>query len=405
MHAIIPAHRHRPGDQIFSLNREATQRRARGETIVNATLGALADDAGKLAILPTAARVVSEVEAGDWAAYAPIAGVPELLEGVLDDVFAESAELRGTAIASATLGGSGAIRHAIANFLEPGQALLTSSFYWGPYHTMADENGCRLETFSMFRSEGGGLDIESLDRAIAAQHAAQGRVLLIINDPCQNPTGYTLQDSEWAGVIDTVAAHAASGPVTLLVDTAYAAFAASTQRSPIPRLAPLLGRAQVLIAWTASKTFTHYGLRVGTLIGCGATPEERSELQAAFAYSSRGTWSNGNRGGQTAIARLLREPELAAACNREREELRALLSRRAADFNRLATARGIGFPRYEGGFFVTVFHPDPMARAAALRERGVYVVPMDSPGATGLRVGLCGVPTREIPMLVDVLAS
>jgi aromatic-amino-acid transaminase len=102
---------------------------------------------------------------------------------------------------------------------------------------------------------------------------------------------------------------------------------------------------------------------------------------------------------------LLREPELVAACDRERETLRLLIAERAAAFNRLATARGLAFPRYEGGFFVTVFHPDPERRAAQLRERGVYVVPMATPGATGLRVGLCGVPAREIPSLVEILAG
>ena len=42
MRAIIPSHRGRPGDHIFSLNREANQRRARGEKIPNELLPYLA---------------------------------------------------------------------------------------------------------------------------------------------------------------------------------------------------------------------------------------------------------------------------------------------------------------------------------------------------------------------------
>ena len=62
---LIPSHQGRPSDDpIFALNSEATQRRQRGESIVNATVGALLDDDGKLAILPTAARAVHEVPAG-----------------------------------------------------------------------------------------------------------------------------------------------------------------------------------------------------------------------------------------------------------------------------------------------------------------------------------------------------
>ena len=54
---LIPSHAARPADDpIFALNREASARKAKGESIINATVGALLDDEGKLAVLPTAAR-------------------------------------------------------------------------------------------------------------------------------------------------------------------------------------------------------------------------------------------------------------------------------------------------------------------------------------------------------------
>src|SRR5207247_10987337 len=82
---IIPSHQARPSDDpIFALNREATLRKEQGESIVNATVGALLDDDGKLAVLPTAARAVHEVPAGEWAAYAPISGNPPFLRAVID---------------------------------------------------------------------------------------------------------------------------------------------------------------------------------------------------------------------------------------------------------------------------------------------------------------------------------
>src|ERR1700736_5577957 len=123
---LIPSHQGRPSDDpIFALNREATQRKQRGESIVNATVGALLDDDGQLLVLPTAARVVHEVPAIAWATYAPIAGSPDFVRAVMDDLFAGEPALRASAVAAATPGGSGALRHAIANYLEPGQSLLT----------------------------------------------------------------------------------------------------------------------------------------------------------------------------------------------------------------------------------------------------------------------------------------
>ncbi len=80
--SLIPTHQTRPAeDPIFGLNAEATERRARGESVVNATVGALLDDEGRLAVLPSSVRAVHEVPAEEWAAYAPIAGTPGLHQG------------------------------------------------------------------------------------------------------------------------------------------------------------------------------------------------------------------------------------------------------------------------------------------------------------------------------------
>src|SRR3954467_590355 len=152
---VIPSHQGRPSDDpIFALNKEATARKVRGEAVVNGTVGALLHDDGKLAILPTAARAVHEVPAEEWAPYAPIAGAPDFLSAVAKDLFRDEPEMLASAVSAATPGGTGALRHAIANYLEPGQSLLTTSFYWGPYQTLCDESDRDAPTFSMFDAAG-----------------------------------------------------------------------------------------------------------------------------------------------------------------------------------------------------------------------------------------------------------
>jgi len=398
---VIASHQGRPSDDpIFALNREATERRARGEAVVNATVGSLLDDEGKLAVLPTAARAVHEVPRDEWAAYAPISGTPGFLKAVMDDLFVDQPALRATAVAAATPGGTGALRHAIANFLEPGQALLTTSFYWGPYKTLTDEADRRLATFSMFDAKGA-LDVEALDRALRDQVREQGRVLLFLNDPCHNPTGYSMQPSEWRAVVACLLAHAEKAPVTLLVDFAYSAYNAGDPRAFLKELEPLVGRAGLLFAWSASKTFTHYGLRVGALVACVDAQQDRASTEAALSYSCRGTWSNCNRGGLAAITRLLTDPDLARACHLEREAFKAMLQARVRAFNAAASEKKLPYPRYDGGFFVTVFHDKAFEKALAMKERGVFVVPQ----AGALRVALCSVAERDVGRLVTTLAE
>jgi aromatic-amino-acid transaminase len=374
---------------------------------VNATVGALLDDEGKLAILPTAARAVKEVPVVEWATYAPIAGTPDFLKAVIDDLLGGEPELKRAAVAVATPGGSGALRHALANFLEPGHALLTTSWYWGPYQTLCDESDRRLESFTMFAGNGG-LDVAALDAALGEQLASQGRALLFVNDPCHNPTGYSMTDDEWAQVVERVKARAAEGPVTLLIDCAYFLYGARDPRAFLRHLRPLVGPgsgASLLFAWSASKSFTHYGLRVGALVACIADAAERAAVESALSYSCRGTWSNCNRGGLAAITRLLVDPDMARASAAERDGFKALLRARVDAFNRHAHERGLRYPRYEGGFFVTVFDDRPREKAEAMRAKGVYVVPQLLKGGGGaVRVALCSVAEKDVSRLVDSLA-
>jgi aromatic-amino-acid transaminase len=389
----------RPGeDPIFALNQEASQRIARGDSIVNATLGVLLDDAGNLAILPTAARAVHEVKPEEWAAYAPISGNPAFLDAVMDDLLADRPAMRAASVAVATPGGTGAVRHAISTFLDPGQALLTTSSYWGPYAILADEHNRGIRTFEMFEKDR--FNFEGLNRALGEILDAQGRALVILNDPCQNPTGYSMSEPDWRTVAQSIAKHAERAPVAMLLDSAYSAYGRHGVKPALAALESLLGRALVLVAWSASKTFTHYGLRVGALVALLPDAVERRRVGAALGYASRGSWSNCNDGGMAAVTRLLREPALAAQVARERAELVALLDRRVATFNELARPRGLRYPRYDGGFFVTVFVDDPQAAADKMKSDGVFVVPVRG----ALRVALCSVPTADIPRVVDSLA-
>lgn len=399
MQHLIPSHASRPADDpIFALNREASQRRAKGENILNATVGALLDDAGKLAVLPTAARVLTEVPRDEWAAYAPIAGTPEFTGAVIADLLSTLPRLAETAVAVATPGGSGALRHAIANYLEPGQSLLTTNYYWGPYQTLADEADRTITTFAMF-DQGGNFDVASFDDTLGKLLAAQGRALIFLNDPCHNPTGYSMRVEEWKKVADVVRKHGKKAPVTLLVDAAYSAYGKHDRAALLEAVAPVAEDACLLFAWSASKTFTHYGLRVGALVACVADAGERTRTHAALSYSCRGTWSNCSRGGLWAITKLLTDKRLADACNEERALLTHLLLRRVDAFNSDAEGK-LAYPRYEGGFFVTVFTAGAKAKAAELRERGIFVVPLGGEAGNALRIGLCSVAERDVARLV-----
>lgn len=397
---LIPARAARGGDDpIFALNAEAQRRQAAGRPVVNSTLGALLDEEGRLATLPAVAEAYRQVPLELASGYAPIAGPAVFLQAVLGELFAGS-PLAASATAVATPGGTGALALAVANFLEPGQALLTSSFYWSPYETIADQAGRGLETFRMFTPDGR-LDVEDLARMLAEQRRRQGRALLFLNTPCNNPTGYSFDADDWARLVPVLMDEAGKMPLTVLVDVAYARYGAGDPLDWVRALEKLAARATLLVAWSGSKAFAQYGARVGACVAVEGERDARERIAGALKASCRGLWSNVNHLGTLAVARCMTDATLAARVERERAVLRELLHARVTLFTRLAREAGLRHPRYEGGFFVTVFCAEPERAAAAMRERDVFVVPV----AGALRVALCSTSLAQIGRLVEALAA
>jgi aromatic-amino-acid transaminase len=70
-------------------------------------------------------------------------------------------------------------------------------------------------------------------------------------------------------------------------------------------------------------------------------------------------------------------------------------------FNREAKAARLPYPRYDGGFFTTVFADDAEGAAKRMRANGVYGVPIEG----ALRLGLCSVAKADVPRLVRSVAD
>ena len=88
--ALIESARNREGnDPIFALNAEARTRAAAGESILTATLGALMNDDGTLAVMPSVVDAFAAAPMGRTAGYAPISGAPDFLRAAVGDLFGD----------------------------------------------------------------------------------------------------------------------------------------------------------------------------------------------------------------------------------------------------------------------------------------------------------------------------
>ena len=188
-------------DAIFDANQACNEAiKIHGaDKVTNATIGVVLDETGKLATLPTVEKVFRSLDFSEMVAYAPISGLPDYLDAAINLTFADCKPTAHFG-AVATAGGTGAVHHAIANYAERGDAVLTSDWRWGTYDIICNETAKRLETFKLFDAA---LNFNISDFAVKvdALLKKQKSLLVILNTPAHNPTGYALTSDDWDKVL------------------------------------------------------------------------------------------------------------------------------------------------------------------------------------------------------------
>ncbi len=388
---LLPSRRDFPADDpIFALNTEAQNRAAKGESIINATVGALLDDNGQMVILDTVMELWRELSPKEIAPYAPISGDPAYLTAMVQRYWPELSQF-GTGCA--TPGGSGALALSVRNFLEPGEAVLTLAPYWGPYDTIAQEYGAHVESFPI-PEPGHAIDALTFMAKARGILEKQGRLLIWLNDPCHNPTGRSTSPAGRAAIMEALRELCHLGPITLLLDLAYLEYTAN----PAVVMAALQDYARFAVeglvlvgaSLSVSKTLTLYGARSGALVFPWTSD---ASLQAALSMSCRGIFSNSPRAPQSLVVRLAKDGKAQARLADEHRHWSEKLTARAmalSDALRMEKLPGVP---WQGGFFVTLSAENPKAVAEKLKTRGVFVVPLPN----GLRVGLCGLRVQDVP--------
>ena len=385
-------------DKVFKISGMAKARAAEvgKENIVNATTGAFLDGNGKLMTLKTVEAVAKEIPFYESCEYASIEGSAEFIEASIDAAFREyrpDAIIRGVA----TAGGTGGIHHAIFNYLEDGEAVLVMNRYWAAYKSICRETNRRLETFPMF-TEDWKFNVQGCVDKLYEIAEQQTNVMLIMNTPANNPTGYNVKNEEWEVIMNALNDIANNGKnnVVLVMDIAYIDFAAPEAREMFQMFNNLPANFLVLVAFTMSKSYAMYGYRLGCLLCVTSSEEEAEAFLDINKFSCRATWSNSSRMGMLVMERIHQNPELKAAFRAEQEELRLSLLSRANLFIKEAAEVNLTVCPFDSGFFVTIPTLKAEELAAKLREEDIFMIPLGDGANAGLRVALCAPPEEKI---------
>jgi aromatic-amino-acid transaminase len=385
-------------DVIFGISGMANEMAAKEgkEKVINGTVGSLLDDEGNLMILSSVVEALKELAPGDFADYAPIGGLPSFHKAVIKETFGDFVP-KGYTRAVATPGGTGAIRNTIVNYSKVGDQILTSDWFWGPYHTIAQEHGRSITTFTLF-DENSSFHQKAFREKVAELGETQGKVVILLNTPANNPTGFSVSDEDWDGIVKTLTEEGKKGhPVTLFVDAAYLDYAGDPKavRQFLRKLDNLSARILIIVGYSMSKGYTLYGMRGGAMICLSSSEEIADEFKKVCEQSCRGTWSNCTRAVQALITKVHQEPALLQKVEEERATFREVLLERGRAFEQGAKECGLKIIPYDGGFFASVPCNQPESVVDELMKEGIFLVPLGK----GIRVAVSALPLEKLVLL------
>lgn len=404
-------------DVIFSWLARYQNAAAAGAAAVNGTIGALLEDDGILAINAVVDAALRTAPAAEFAAYAPLKGLPAFLDLSVSLALGEHRQaLVGLGLhtgATATPGGSGALYLAASNFAERGDAVLLRDRFWGPYAGFLEGCGLKAATYpllpSMNETSTPHLDLEAFSSSLDELAATQQSVMTWLNDPAHNPTGLSLTGESRYALLNAFMESATRNEHvghTLLLDSAYHLYAdephgwAETIAEALDAGLPWPENMLVCFALSLSKSHTIYGLRTGALVYLH--PEEASvhRLNDVMGITGRQTWSAAPRVAQHVLSELHATREGGQAWSGERDRLAELLSSRRERFLQACAKHSVNINPSHDGFFAWYECDDPVAVAEACASQHVYLVPLTG----GVRIGLCAIPTSEVERVAEALA-
>lgn len=380
-------------DTVFAIVAQAKQaKKELGEdAVVDATIGSLYDENGKIVAFDSVFQTLKQLPNEVMAAYAgSFTGNPNYREHVYDWVVGDRSKLAHSVIA--TPGGTGAVSITISEMLDAGETLILPEICWGSYALMASMDNLQTRAYSLF--EGDHFNIASFRQVCTEVMQQQKKIVVILNDPCHNPTGYSLSDAEWNAVIDVLNELSAQGPVILLNDIAYIdyAYRGKAARDYIRNFDRISENVFVVIAFSISKSLTSYGLRCGAAILLAQKPESVREVEIVFEKAARAIWSNVNNAAMENFVTVITDKR--DAYEAEKDSYVRLLKERSSIFTQEADACALAYYPYKEGFFVTLRLEDNARRDAfheAMMKEHIYTVKVNK----GIRVAVCSLPIKK----------
>lgn len=395
-------------DTVFAVVKlaKAAKEQYGDDQVIDATIGSLYNEDGTIVAMDSVFTPYKQIKNETMATYAAsFTGNESFRQQVYEWVIKPSGcQLCHSVIA--TPGGTGAINMTIESVLDEGETIVLPDIAWGSYKLMAGMLNLNSVTYRLFDNDH--FNLAHFKETCAKVMEKQKKLLVVINDPCHNPTGYSLSQDEWQEVVSFLNECGQQGPVILLNDIAYIDYSYNLEhcRDYMHIFDQFTENVMAVVAFSCSKTLTSYGLRCGAAIILGQHQEDVRNMEIVFEKTARATWSNIPNGAMENFVYVTTKN--LDAYLKEKQIYINLLKQRSDVFLNEAKACDLPCYPYKEGFFITIAIPDNDKRDRfhqALIDHQIYTIKVNQ----GIRVGICSLSLKKCPGLAkrmkDILDS
>ena len=268
---------------ILSISARAKKAKLEFKDTIDGSVGAFYSEDKKLILYSGVDKYLKD-NASKELAYPPCTGGDKYKESILKYLLQEKYEYFNNKYSigfSSTLGGTGACYFAFKLFSNPQDSILVPFPGWPNYDLLISTAGSKVIKYNLI-DEHGKFDYLNLENKINDLAKIQKDIILVINDPSENPTGYSMSKEDLNNLKNVLAK--TNAHVIVLFDIAYINYGPNDPLYIFEYADTLSENVTSLFAFSLSKTLSVYGLRGGALFGfmkkdeCDSFTKEANKL-------------------------------------------------------------------------------------------------------------------------------
>ena len=392
---------------ILSQSAEAKQK----AHAINATIG-IATEGGHTMCFDSVMASINNIRPSQSLTYAPSFGLPLLREKWRKDMFEKNPSLSGKTVSLPVV--TCGITHGIATFadvwINPQDVIILPEMMWGNYNMIFSvRKDAYIRHYELF-NKNGGFNLAAFEQAVQQEAADHRKITVLLNFP-QNPSGYTVSESEADTIVGILTNVADSGTsVVVVCDDAYFGLFYEAQTLKESIFARLCGAHPGILAVKldgATKENFAWGLRVGFITyGCtfeGDTAVFYDALERKTAGCIRGTISNAAHLSQTILLNSLSSDNSAVEKQEKFDILMARANRVKAVSMDAKYADAWEVYPFNSGYFMCIRLKTVDAETLRIHLLDRYGVGLIAIGASNLRVAFSCMEAGDVEKLFDTI--